>query len=64
MPMCSMHINFLLLYKNIATRDKNKALNASQNYFSKSSIIHEEKTKEITIVKEVGICNHNYHKIP
>ena len=26
-------------------------------------IIYEEKTKEITTVKEVGICDPNYHKI-
>ena len=32
--------------------------------FSNSLIIHEEKTKEITAVKEVWICDPNYHKIP
>ena len=32
-------------------------------YFSNSLIIHEEKTKEITTVKEVWICDPNYHKI-
>ena len=31
--------------------------------FSNSLIIHEEKTKEITTVKEVWICDPNYHKI-
>ena len=31
--------------------------------FSKSLVIHEEKTKEITTVKEVWICDPNYHKI-
>ena len=31
--------------------------------FSNSLIIHDEKTKEITTVKEVGICDPNYHKI-
>ena len=31
--------------------------------FSNSLIIHEEKTKEITTVKEVWICHPNYHKI-
>ena len=31
--------------------------------FSNSLIINEEKTKEITTVKEVGICDPNYHKI-
>ena len=31
--------------------------------FPNSLIIHEEKTKEITTVKEVGICDPNYHKI-
>ena len=30
--------------------------------FNFSIIIHEEKTKEITTVKEVWICNPNYHK--
>ena len=34
-----------------------------QNLFSNSLIIHEEKTKEITTVKEVWICDPNYHKI-
>jgi len=28
-----------------------------------SLIIHEEKTREITTVKEVWISDHNYHKI-
>ena len=32
-------------------------------HFSKSLIIHDGKTKEITTVKEVGICDPNYHKI-
>ena len=31
--------------------------------FSNSLIIHEEKTKEITTVKEVWVCDPNYHKI-
>ena len=31
--------------------------------FSNSLIIHEEKTKEVTTVKEVWICDPNYHKI-
>ena len=31
--------------------------------FSKLLIKHEEKTKEITTVKEVWICDPNYHKI-
>jgi len=31
--------------------------------FSNSLIIHKEKTKEITTVKEVWICDPNYHKI-
>ena len=26
-------------------------------------IIHEEKTKEITTMKEVWVCDPNYHKI-
>ena len=32
-------------------------------HFSKLLIIHPEKTKEITTVKEVWICDLNYHKI-
>ena len=31
--------------------------------FSNSLIIQEEKTKEITTVKEVWICDPNYHKL-
>ena len=31
--------------------------------FSNSLIIHEEKTKAITTVKETGICDPNYRKI-
>ena len=31
--------------------------------FSNSLIVHEEKTKEIITVKEIWICNPNYHKI-
>ena len=34
-----------------------------QQAFSNSLIIHAEKTKEITTVKEVWICDLNYHKI-
>ena len=34
-----------------------------EQHFSNSLIIHEEKTKEITTVKEVRICDPNYHKI-
>ena len=34
-----------------------------ENPFSNSLIIHEEKTKEITTVKEVWKCDVNYHKI-
>ena len=33
------------------------------SHFSNSLIIHAEKTKEITTVKEVWICDLNYHKI-
>ena len=33
------------------------------SYFSNLLTIHEEKTKEITTVKEVWICDPNYHKI-
>ena len=32
-------------------------------YFSNSWLINEQKTKEITAVKEVWICDPNYHKI-
>ena len=31
--------------------------------FSNSLIIHEEKTKEIPTVKEVWLCDPDYHKI-
>ena len=34
-----------------------------KNTFSNSLIIHEDKTKEITAVKAVWICDPNYHKI-
>ena len=33
------------------------------NKFSNSLIIHEEKTKEITTVREIWMCDPNYHKI-
>ena len=32
-------------------------------YFSNSLIIDAEKTKEITTLKEIWICDPNYHKI-
>lgn len=35
---------------------------ASLLCFREISIIHEEKAKEITTVKEVWICDPNYHK--
>ena len=38
-------------------------LNDIIQFFSNSLIIHEEKTKEITTVKEVWICDPNYNKI-
>ena len=41
----------------------NNGPNMKQTNFSNSLIIHEEKTKEITTVKEVWICDPNYHKI-
>ena len=34
-----------------------------ENLFSNSLIIHEEKTKEISTMNEVWICDPNYHKI-
>ena len=43
--------------------NQNLALEREENEFSNSLIIHEEKTKEITTVKEVWICDPNYHKI-
>ena len=51
------------------TREKKKACFLGTNWqpmchskVSNSLIIHEEKTKEITTVKEVWICDPNYHK--
>ena len=38
-------------------------LSKFDSQFSNSLIIHNEKTKEITTVKEVWICDPNYHKI-
>ena len=35
----------------------------SSTGFLKALIIHEGKTKEITTLKEVWICDPNYHKI-
>ena len=32
-------------------------------FFSNSLIIPEEKTKEVTTVKEIWICDPNYHEI-
>ena len=37
--------------------------NTFGNIHLKSVIMHEEKTKEITTVKEVWICDPNYHEI-
>ena len=37
--------------------------NEPKNELKIQLIIHEEKTKEITSVKEVWICDPNYHKI-
>ena len=39
------------------------SLRLRNSNFSNSIIIHAEKTKEITTVKEVWICELNYHKI-
>ena len=56
--LCSFHGNFMVkkCHKNVLTLDL-------ENPFSNSLIIHEEKTKEITTVKEVWKCDVNYHKI-
>ena len=49
---------FMLYKKLVQLLQRKRYLN-----FSNSLIIHEEKTKEITTVKEVWICDPNYHKI-
>ena len=46
-----------------AENDDNHCFKHHDCFFSNSLIIHEEKTKEITTVKEVWICDPNYHKI-
>ena len=51
----------LKLYKsNLATANWSSNV---QTGLLKSLIIHEEKTKEILAVKDVWICDPNYHKI-
>ena len=63
-PGSEKRISRIAFFENEKTqgRSNNKRDN---NYitFSNSLIIHEEKTKEITTVKEVWICDPNYHKI-
>ena len=39
------------------------AASVLENTYSILLIIHEEKTKQITTVKEVWKCDLNYHKI-
>ena len=46
-----------LKFRGLSFRDN------GDHTFSNSLIIHEEKTKEITTVNEVWICDPNYHKI-
>ena len=42
----------------------NQQIYLLDNFFSNSLIIiHEDKTKENTTMKEVRICDPNYHKI-
>ena len=53
-------IVFVDVFVNYSNTNFIKAL---QSNFSNSLIIHAEKTKEITTVKEVWICDLNYHKI-
>jgi len=55
----------LLLRARVVVRTSNMKISSCRlaKYFSNSLIIHEEKTKEITTVKEVWICDPNYHKI-
>ena len=58
-----------MVHLSIALRNKlvsqvNYDHRSCERNFSNSLIIHEkEKTKEITTVKEVWICDPNYHKI-
>ena len=51
---CYVNLNFLY---------ERRTRTNVQNPFSNELIIHEEKTKEITTVKEVWKCDPNYHKI-
>ena len=48
---------------SIAKRLRNFENEGHWNLLLKSLIIHAEKAKEITTVKEVWICDLNYHKI-
>ena len=41
----------------------NEGVTSALEYFSNSEIIHKEKIKEIATVKEVWICDPNYHNI-
>ena len=52
------------LKTSTAKQHQNGGLMNRTHDFSNSSIIHEEKAiKEITNVKEVWICDPNYHKM-
>ena len=50
-------------YRVFVTLTQRKVGTIFANAFSNSLIIQEEKTKDITTVKEVWICDPNYHKI-
>ena len=60
-------IQFHIIYSQFlqlpAVKSKNWPAENGKTPFSNSLIIYEEKTKEITTVKEVWICDPNYHKI-
>ena len=53
----------VLLAKKLKVVISNANERKSHYCFSTSLIIHEEKTKEMITMKEVWICDPNYHKI-
>ena len=49
--------------QRLSVQNEDVVIKIEDQIFSNSLIIHGEKTKEITTVKEVWICDPNYHKI-
>ena len=68
LPLCKIaditcRARFLHWPKGVLWKQPGEEFSDRADRFSNSLIIHKEKTKELTTVKKVWICDPKYHKI-